>query len=142
MKRMMYPLLVLLVSCSASAQKIDEKDVPAAVKSACEKSYPNAEKVKWEKEGANYEAEFENDEVDMSVVFSPDGKMLEEEREIALNTLPETIKNYVKTNYPDQKMKEATIIRKADGTQSYEVEVKDLDLFFSENGTFLNSKKD
>lgn len=142
MKRMMYPLLVLLVSCSANAQKMDEKEVPAAVKSACAKSYPGAEKVKWEKEGTDYEAEFEQNEVEMSVVFSPDGKMLEEEKEIAISTLPETVKKYVKTNYPDQKIKEATIIRKADGTQSYEVELKDLDLFFSENGTFLNSKKD
>ncbi len=39
-----------------NAQKLYDKDVPAAVKSAFEKKYSQAKNVKWENEKGNYEA--------------------------------------------------------------------------------------
>jgi hypothetical protein len=46
--------LILLLAAAASmsfanAQKVTEKEVPAVVKSALQKKYPNANELKWEK---------------------------------------------------------------------------------------------
>lgn len=42
--------MVVVASVSlANAQKVSEKEVPAVVKSALQKNYPNAKELKWEK---------------------------------------------------------------------------------------------
>jgi hypothetical protein len=49
MKNSILACLVLLFSSYAIAQKVNEKDIPAIVKSTFLKSYPNQNNVKWEK---------------------------------------------------------------------------------------------
>ena len=66
----------LMISLAACAQKIKESDVPAVVKDAFQKSYKDAKEVKWEKEGADFEAEFEIGETDQSVVFDAAGHLV------------------------------------------------------------------
>ncbi|MFI5164269.1 MAG: PepSY-like domain-containing protein [Bacteroidia bacterium] len=120
-------------------------DAPAAVKTKFTSLYPGATKVKWKKEDANYEAEFEMNKTEMSCLFDATGNLLETETEIAVTALPKGVSDYVTKNYPGQKIKEASKIVDAKKVTTYEAEVKEGDLIFDANGNFLKKvveKKD
>lgn len=135
-------LLVAMASVSfANAQKVSEKEVPAVVKSALQKSHPNAKGLKWEKEEGNYEAGFKVGEADYSVLIDASGKILETEGEIKMEELPANAKAYVAKNYAAQKIKEVAKITDSKGVVTYEVEVKGKDLIFDNAGKFLKEVK-
>lgn len=133
-------LAVAIAACS-SAQKTEKegKDskIPAAVQNAFKKQYPAISDVDWEQEGTNYEAEFENGEIETSVVMDASGTILETETEIETSALPKAILVYLETNYKGQKIKEAAKIVQSNGTINYETEVNKKDLIFDSNGTFI-----
>lgn len=132
----------LMISLAACGQKLKESDIPAAVKDAFSKSYKDAKEVKWEKESANFEAEFEIGETDQSVVYDATGNLVEIEIEIKVDELPSAVKDYVSKNYRGVKIKEATKITDAKGTITYEAEIKDKDLIFDSNGKFIKEEVD
>ena len=126
----------------ANAQKVSDKEVPTVVKNTLQKSYPNAKEIKWEKEKANYEAEFEVNETDYSLLIDVSGNILETEVEIKIDELPAKAKEYVSKNYAGQKIKEAAKITDSKGVVTYEAEVKGKDLIFDNTGKFLKEVKD
>lgn len=142
MKNAVILLAVMLTAASANAQKIQDKDVPATVKTALQNKYPQAKELKWEKENGNYEAEFEVSETDYSVLLDASGNILETEIEIKLDELPANAKEYVSKNHSGQKIKEAAKITDAKGTITYEAEIKGTDLIFDSNGNFIKKVKE
>ncbi|MEO6901669.1 MAG: hypothetical protein ABI315_00780 [Bacteroidia bacterium] len=132
--------LSLGVSC-ANAQKIKESEVPAPVKATLAKQFPTIEKVKWEKEGANYEAEFEVKEVETSALINATGNLIETEEEILVNSLPKEVAKYVSKNLSGAKIKEASKITDAKGAITYEAEVNKADYLFDANGVFIKKMK-
>lgn len=138
-------LVLVLAGCS-SAQKGDKKlksaDVPATVQGAFKEQYPSITDIDWEKEGDNYEAEFENDKIETSVVINTTGEILETETEMAPSALPESVLSYLETNYKGKKIKEAGKIVLSDGTINYEVEMNNKDLIFDSNGKFIKTVAD
>lgn len=85
MKKTISPVAILFALGAASfAQKEKgEKEgkekitVPAAVKEALSKKYPNATKVTWEKENGNYEVTWGGkSEEDNSIQFTPAGNFI------------------------------------------------------------------
>lgn len=133
---------VLTVTFSACGQKVKEKDVPAVVKEAFQKQFAGAKEVEWEKEEGKYEVEFEQNDQEMSAVFTADGMLEETEIEIKKEALPSAVLTYLNTNYRGEKIKEAAKITKANGEVNYEAEVKGKDLMFDANGNFLMEKKE
>ena len=131
----------LLLSGAVQAQKIDESKVPAGAKNGFAKAFPGV-KAKWEKEDGDFEAGFTKDGKKMSAVFAADGTWKETETAMVASALPQSIQQYVKKNYPDEKVKEGAEIKKADGTILYEAEIKGKDLIFDAKGTFIKSSKD
>ena len=131
----------LLLSGAVKAQKIDESKVPAGAKNGFAKAFPGV-KAKWEKEDGDFEAGFTKDGKKMSAVFAADGTWKETETAMVASALPQSIQQYVKKNYPDEKLKEGAEIKKADGTILYEAEIKGKDLIFDAKGTFIKSSKD
>jgi hypothetical protein len=140
MKKSMLIAVGLMISLAACAQKVKESEVPTVVKDAFKKSYKDAKEVKWEKEGANFEAEFEIGETDQSVVFDAMGHLVETEVEIKVDELPSGAKDYIAKNYRDTKIKEATKITDAKGTITYEAEIKGKDLIFDSTGKFIKEE--
>lgn len=130
-----------LISFGSFAQKLKEKDVPTAVVAAFHKQFPEAKEVKWEKEKENYEASFDLKKVDNSVVFDESGKFIESEIEIKMSELPKGVVEYVQKTY-SQKVKEAAKITAANGTVTYEAEIKGMDLHFDKDGKFLKEEKE
>jgi len=145
--------LLAFFGAQLSAQEIKESEVPAAVKEALKKQYPNVKEVEWEKEGANYEAEIElvqipmdgkgkKKEIEKSIEYTATGELIQTEEEMDVKDLPAAINEYVSKNYPGKKIKEASKITEANGTVKYEAEVEKQDLIFDANGAFLNKEAD
>jgi hypothetical protein len=141
MKKIVLMLVAATITSITFAQKIQKKDVPAQVKASFEKQYPDIKDVKWDKEGEKFEASFDLNKIDNSVLFDAQGNILETELEIRLNQLPKGVLEYIKTNYKGQNVKEAAKIADAKGTLTYEAEIKGLDLLFSSNGKFIKQTK-
>lgn len=142
MKKLMLSIALIAIVFIGFSQKIKTADVPAVVKSAFEKQYLKATEVKWNKENGNFEASFDLNKTDNSVVFDGSGKILETEIEIEITQLPKAIADYVKANYKGAAIKEAAKITDAEGTVTYEAEVKGKDLIFDSTGKFLKESKD
>ena len=135
MKKVMLAAAILgIFAVSAFA---GDSDAPAAVKASFTKLYPNVTKVKWGKEDENYEAEFDLNKVETSCLFDATGNLLETETEIAVNTLPKSVSEYITKNYSGQKIKEASKIVDAKKVTTFEAEVKEGDLIFDSNGNFM-----
>ncbi len=141
MKQTLITLLAMLMASLGFGQKLQDKNVPANVKSAFQKKYPTAKAVKWDKEGNNYEASFDLSKLDNSVVIDIQGTIVETEVEIELRELPAGIIEYIKLHYAGKQAKESAKITDAKGTITYEVEVKGMDLIFDSNGKFIKELK-
>ena len=141
MKKLALMMVAAMITSLTFAQKLQEKDVPAPVKTAFQKNFPQAKVEKWEKEGINFEAEFELNKSEQSVLFDAQGDIIETEIEIEISELPNGILDYVKKNYKGQSVKEAAKITDTKGTLTYEVEIKGMDLLFASNGKFVKEIK-
>ncbi len=137
MKQLAILLIAVMMASCTNAQKVKDKEVPAVVKSALQKSYPNAKELSWEKENDNYEASFEVDDTDYSLLIDASGNILETEVEINIDELPAKTKAYISQNHAGQKIKEAAKITNSKGVVTYEVEIKGKDLIFDSNGDLL-----
>jgi uncharacterized protein YxeA len=122
-------ILATTISTVVFAQKMVSDKVPVAVKQAFEKAYPNAKETKWDKEGYDYEASFEQGKEELSVVFDAKGQVLEVEKEVEFSALPAAVQSALK----GKKVKEAAIITKG-GKTMYEAEVGGKDLLFDAQG--------
>ena len=141
MKKLMMPaLVVLVISSSACAQKLDASKVPAVVKQSFSKQYAGAT-AKWELEDGHYEAGFKHNGTEMSVLYDANGNMKESEVEIKVAELPANVLTYINAHYAVKKIKEAAKITDAKGIVKYEAEVGGNDLIFDANGNFLESVK-
>ena len=130
MKKTAITIVVLVIATFSFAQKLQEKNVPANVKSAFQKSYPTAKSIKWDKEADKYEASFDLNKSDHSVLLDANGSIIETEVEIELNQLPKGVLTYVKSKYAGNKAKDAAKITDAKGSVTFEVAIKGLDLIF------------
>jgi hypothetical protein len=141
MKKSVIVIALIMVSLVSFAQKTKEQNVPQIVKNTLLQKFPKAKEIKWDKEGKNFEASFDLNNVDNSVLFSQEGKIVETETEIKVSQLPKNALQYLKDNYKNQKVKEVAKIVTEKGTLLYEAEIKGKDLFFDENGNFIKRDK-
>jgi len=114
-------------------KECEEVKVPETIETNFASLYPKADEVRWEKEKGEYEAEFEVDEKEMSVLFDSIGNFIESEVEIELTELPATITKFIKDELTEVKVREASKITDAKGVVTYELEIKK-DLIFSADG--------
>ena len=145
MTKAMIPGLLglVLVTHAGFAQRLINSHVPTVVKTALAQKYPTAVGVTWEKEKANYEANWGGRSgEDNSVVFTPAGDLVETVVAIPVPGLPAGVAAYVTRNYPGAKIKEAGKVTRADGRITYEAEVNKKDLVFDESGKFVRIDED
>lgn len=143
MKKILVLLAAIITTLSIQAQQLKESEVPANLKEAFKKNHRDAKKIKWEKEkDGNFEATYEQEEKEQSVLLNKDGIVLETEVEIAITELPVSAKDYVAKNYKEAKIKEAAKITDAKGLVTYEAEIKGMDVIFDSHGKFIKELKD
>ena len=138
-KRLLLSILsAVIIAGTALAQDLKEKDVPATVKAAFSKKYPDAKKVSWEKEKGNYEANWGGKSgEDNSALFSPSALFVEIVVAMPVNQLPAAVADYVSKHYKGAVIKEAGKITDASGKHMFEAEIKGKDLVFDEKGVFI-----
>lgn len=103
-----------VVSLSACGQN---NVVPAKVKTALEQKFPNAQKVKWNKENeTEWEAEFKLNGEKYSANYSTDGIWKETEHEIENSAIPANVKQSLDTEFAGYKIEEAEISETANGS--------------------------
>ena len=135
----MKKLIIIVVGILLSASTINATEVPDTIEKAFQQKFPNAKKVKWEKEKSNdYEASFVLNDKEVSVLYSPDGQLKETETEISISELPKAVVDAMNKKYPNVKIDEAAKIERSDNTVVYETEIKinrkTTDLLFDQNG--------
>ena len=152
MKNKMLIALLVLFSSYVMAQEKKEStepekqvNVPELVKKEFAAKYPKASKVKWglEKPG-EYEAEFELNKAEMSVVIDEKGNVLDVETEIKESELPQAVKATLAKDFAGYKIDE---VEKAEakGAISYEMEAKkdkaEFEIVFDSNGKLLKKEE-
>lgn len=137
----MFMLVSATIVFAVQAQEVKPENVPAAVKAEFSKLYPSVKTVKWEKENGAYEAGFEMDKVEYSVLLDAAGKVMETENEIPVSKLPAAAQAYLSKNYPGQKVKEAAQIIDAKGVITFEAELETGDVIFTAEGQFIKTVK-
>lgn len=130
-----------LLPAVACTQSLKSSEVPASVKTAFAQKFPTAQKVTWEKENGNFEANWGGKSgEDHAAVYSSGGDYLESENAIPVSQLPAEARSYVKTNKKGSRIKEAAKITAANGAVTYEAEVNGKDLIFDANGNYVKSE--
>lgn len=132
--------VALLLAGSAQGQKLAAAQVPTAAAATFIKTFPTVKTVKWEKEGADYEAGFNMGKSEMSAVITAAGVLKETETEMAVAQLPAAVQKALATAYKGSKITEAAkIVTAATGATTYEAEVsqagKKHDVLFTADGT-------
>jgi len=132
-------LTALVLLCAAVSSSAQSK-TPQAVSDAFNKKFPNATKVKWEKENAKeFEASFNLKGVDYSANYSDTGEWMETESTIAFNDLPNSVKATFNASHPNAKVKEVAKIETSKGQIQFEVELKQgmktVEFLYNSDGT-------
>ena len=118
-------------------------NVPAVVKNANMKKYPESKKfhITWETENGNYEANWGGKDGEAnSVQYTPSGNFIEIVKAINVSQLPQTATSYVKQHFKNAKFGDVGKVLDAQGKTSYEVEVNGKDKIFDANGNFVKSE--
>ncbi len=134
--------IAAMFSLSACGQK--SKDVPAEVKTAFELKFPDAKKVKWEKENEKvWEVEFKMSGTEYSACFDADGAWKETEHEIKVSEIPAVVKSTLDSEFEGFEIDEAEMIESSEGT-FYEFELEkgetEMEVVIDPNGMVISKE--
>lgn len=133
--------IVLLAACNQAAKT---REVPTNISEAFIKLHPNATILKWNDEHPIWEAKYQDGEEKGAISFNAKAEVTETELVISENLLPNAsvIPDYIKTHYPNEKIKGCEKIAKADGTIIYEIQITGKEIVFDGSGKYLSEEKD
>jgi major membrane immunogen (membrane-anchored lipoprotein) len=136
----------VLFSASLLAQigkkdEIDQKITPPSIViQSFHREFPN-KKAEWGMEKGDYEAEFKLNGSEAAAVYDKSGHRKELEIEIKHSEFPAAVLDYLKKNYPTDKITEATKMTNAKNAITYEAEItkkgKKQDVLFDASGKFI-----
>lgn len=136
MKKIFFVAMALVC---AYATSFAQSKTPTAVTTAFNQKFPNASKLKWDKENAHeYEASFELKGEKLSANFSDKGEWLETESPISFNQLPEKVQSAFNSAHNGATVKAIAKIETSKGITKFEVEFKQgaktVELFYTADG--------
>lgn len=139
-------LAILLIGTACSKQSYNSsKEIPENVKKNFAADYPNISGAEWEQEGNYYEVEWEENNSERELVYDADGNLVAAEMEIAISSLPSSVRNYISQNYSGWSIEEAEEISKGEQT-FYEVEIEkglsEKELLFDSSGNLQSEEDD
>jgi hypothetical protein len=128
----------------ADEEKIAVEKLPAAVKKAVKKKFPEAKIVGAAKEvedgATTYEVELKVEGHSVDLALNAEGKILEMETEIPIDELPKAAKKRLAARYPGAKIEKVEEITKGeDGPVHYEVAIK-AEVVFTAKGKIVKPK--
>ncbi len=111
---------------------------PQAVEESFRKKFPDAQKVKWEKEKTEYEASFVLNGVQTSANFTVNGEWKETESTVSVSDLPKNVSDGILSAYPAAKIINAAKIETTEKGVQYEADIKNgkkkLEVLFDTDG--------
>lgn len=134
-------LFAAILLAGITLQTMAQNAVPQAAKTAFAKDHPGVTNPKWETEKGNFEANWKVSGMDHSALYSPAGKFISSETDIHPDDLPGVVKTYM-AQHVHTKIKEASKNGDANGTITYEADVKGKAYIFDENGHFIRTAED
>ena len=146
MRKFIFIIAALLLALPVYSDDIPESEVPQAVRDNFYSMY-NPDKVEWELEGEDYEAEFYEDGKKKTVTFAPFGTMVSLKTKIETSELPAIVTGAVWGEYPEAVITEAEETISGDITE-YEIEIKndteerELKYIVSNGGQIIEKTKD
>ena len=136
-------IILFLASCSKDSNESKKPEMPKVVEDNFKAQNPTTKDVKWEKEGDLFEAEFEDNGMEKSIVYDKNGNVIATESEIAVADLPSAITQYITDHYNSYSIEEAEKEEKSDGT-FFEVQIEsgeqEMDLIFDSQGQFVKQE--
>ena len=134
--------LLLFLCGGASVKAQNNKEIPAKISDQIKSLYPGAQNVNWEMEDSLYEASFVSKQVETTLQWSMDGRLLYTETVVASAKLPGKIKKYLTQHTITAGISEASRIVDMTGKVTYEVEAGNIEYLFDANGQWLSQEKD
>lgn len=145
MRKIIVMAMLAIVSSITMAQGDKEAKAPTDVTEAFSMLYPNVKDVVWKNKQADFEANFEQNEKVVSLLFDKNGILKEVKNEIKESELPANVNTSFAKEFPDWKIRKATRID-VRGAFNYEVVVeKDEEriyLIFNTRGMLLKKSAD
>jgi hypothetical protein len=122
-----------------AAQPTTAKLLPHLVSLAFHSKYQAAQNVSWAKEDTIYKAKFVLNAINMSVAYSPSGKVLATASQIFAKQLPAGVLTYLQQNDPGAKLTEISSLTDGLGNIYYQVGANGLIFMFDSKGDFIKS---
>lgn len=133
-------LISLAFSFTASAQVVNESQVPESIRNSVRTQYPNIKVQEWRKAGQRYEADYVVNEIGATLIFDQGGTFLESEKRIGFQEIPHSIQQYVASSMPGKKISQASRIVTGTGDMSYEMIIDGKEYYFDPQGKPLASR--
>ena len=131
--------LALAAPARSFAQTLKPAQVPAAARATFKAKFPAVTPNTWEREGDKFEAGFRLGGKTMSALITPAGELLEMETDMLPAQLPAPVRAALARRYQAYQVREAATIVAANGTTTYEAEVRKNgqthDVLFNADGT-------
>ncbi|HEX2535705.1 MAG TPA: PepSY-like domain-containing protein [Chitinophagaceae bacterium] len=140
-KKLLLPLLALLFTISAAAQKL--RDIPQEVKDAFANQYPNADSVEYKDNLVNIYIHFQMNGEKMVASYTNQGRWKETEKEFNYEELPAEVKDgLAKSKYADWKIRETRMVYRAGEPETFRLKVEKNELarkhlYFNKSGRLL-----
>ncbi len=106
-----------------SCDKNDEPTIPESVANSFMDKYPGRNIYDWDYEQGVYKGDFRNDGAEAEAWFNPDGTWVRTETDVYPGNLPEPVRTYVSTNYPNHHIDDADYVETPTGV-FYELELE------------------
>src|SRR5690554_4697190 len=99
MKKLLVSLLSVgfffFTSFEVLAQDLRNNQVPSLILNSFKSEFPKASDIDWEREGSNFEVEFEVGRRDHKALFNDQGQLIRHEQELRVRNLPEHIRREI-----------------------------------------------
>lgn len=144
MKKYAIALSGFLLAFSLYSQEVSSEQVPVAVRKSFSMQFPSAKSVQYGIESSDYIVLFSDQGSQCIVTYNKSGKLIETQREIAVNKLPAVISASAAKNFPGYTIMDAVKREAADKGVCYETDLKKGDagyaVRFSESGEILQKE--
>ncbi len=146
MKKKLNWLLTIGINLATIAAIAQSHQPSPVIAENFSKLFPGATNVDWKEKTTNYTVFFDLNSSKCEAKFEKGGQWLSTEKTIRLDSLPQSIKNGLKTGkYAEWKQTSAFIVECSDGTTQYHIVVTNTDmtrkiLCFGQEGKLLTDR--
>lgn len=109
-----------LFGCS---QQLSVDKLPSLVQNSFKTQFPAAAAVEWEKKGEQYEAEFELNQLENTVLLDASGKVLMHKADLQVTELPAQVAQALQKDFPSHQIDDLEKVER-DGQTLYQVELE------------------